>query len=67
MLRIVVNGEAKTVAPETTVAQLLVELGLGDVLVAVERNEEIVPRGQHQATELADGDRLEGVHFVGGG
>ena len=65
MLRIVVNGEAKTVAPETTVAQLLVELGLGDVLVAVERNEEIVPRGQHQATELADGDRL--VHFVGGG
>ncbi|HJL01438.1 MAG TPA: sulfur carrier protein ThiS [Polyangiaceae bacterium LLY-WYZ-15_(1-7)] len=67
MLRIVVNGEAKTVAPETTVAQLLVELGLGDVLVAVERNEEIVPRGQHQATELADGDRLEVVHFVGGG
>ncbi|MAC27457.1 MAG: thiamine biosynthesis protein ThiS [Sandaracinus sp.] len=66
-MRIVVNGEAKTVAPETTVAQLLVELGLGDVLVAVERNEEIVPRGQHQATELADGDRLEVVHFVGGG
>ena len=47
--------------------ELLVELGLGDVLVAVERNEEIVPRGQHQAMELADGDRLEVVHFVGGG
>ena len=47
--------------------QLLVALGLGDTLVAVERNEEVVPRAQHESTELAEGDRVEVVHFVGGG
>ncbi len=50
-----------------TVGDLLTSLGLADVLVAVERNEEIVPRAQHAHTQLAEGDRVEVVHFVGGG
>ena len=66
-MRIEVNGEARDVADDTTVRQLLEELGLGDTLVAVERNEEIVPRAQHASTSLSEGDRLEVVHFVGGG
>ena len=46
---------------------LLAELGLGGRQVAVERNREIVPRARHAEVELADGDRLELVTFVGGG
>jgi thiamine biosynthesis protein ThiS len=62
-----VNGERREVASGATVRSLLVELGLGDTLVAVERNHEIVPRAQHGHTEVCDGDRIEIVHFVGGG
>ena len=66
-MRLLVNGEERQVPPSTTVKQLLASLGLGDTLVAVERNEEIVPRAQHETTELAEGDCVEVVHFVGGG
>ena len=55
------------VSPGTTVAALIAELGLADRRVAVERNREVVPRAQHASTELAAGDRLELVTFVGGG
>jgi thiamine biosynthesis protein ThiS len=66
-MRIEVNGETREIGSEATVRDLLVELGLGATLVAVERNEEIVPRAHHATTGLADGDRIEVVHFVGGG
>jgi thiamine biosynthesis protein ThiS len=66
-LSIVVNGEARSIPPGTTITALLVELGLGGRPVAVERNREIVPRARHVDVELADGDRLELVTFVGGG
>ena len=66
-MRLLVNGEERQVEPSTTVKQLLASLGLGDTLVAVERNEEVVPRAKHESTELSDGDRVEVVHFVGGG
>lgn len=66
-MRIEVNGEAREVGGDTTVRALLVMLGLGETLVAVERNEEIVPRARHDSTLLAEGDRIEVVHFVGGG
>lgn len=64
---VVINGQPRTVGIGTTVAMLLVELGLGERRVAVERNREIVPRAHHATTELAAGDRLELVTFVGGG
>jgi len=64
---VVINGQPRTVNAGTTVATLIGELGLGDRKVAVERNREVVPRAQHAATVLADGDRLEIVTFVGGG
>jgi sulfur carrier protein len=66
-MRLEVNGEAREVAEGTTVRELLVALALGDQLVAVERNEEIVPRAEHASAVLRDGDRLEIVRFVGGG
>lgn len=46
---------------------LLTELGLDMRKVAVERNEEIVPRSRYMETWLASGDQLEIVHFIGGG
>lgn len=66
-MHITVNGEAREAAPGTTVAALVRSLGLGERRVAVERNGEVVPRAQHEAAELSDGDRLEIVTFVGGG
>jgi thiamine biosynthesis protein ThiS len=66
-MRVVVNGEERQVAPDITVRELLAELGLGDQLVAVERNAAIVPRAEHGEHRLADGDEIEVVHFVGGG
>lgn len=66
-MRLMVNGEERQVEPTTTVKQLLSFLGLEDTLVAVERNEEVVPRALHESTRLSDGDRVEVVHFVGGG
>lgn len=66
-MNVVVNGERREVPPETTVAGLLVQLGWGDERVAVERNAHIVPRAEHGATVLREGDELEVVNFVGGG
>ncbi|MCA9612650.1 MAG: sulfur carrier protein ThiS [Sandaracinus sp.] len=66
-MRIVLNGEDREVGDGVTVTELLRELGLEGVLVAVERNEEIVPRATHPTTVLHDGDAVEVVHFVGGG
>lgn len=66
-MKVVVNGEPQDVAEQATVRDLLISLNLGDTLVAVERNEEIVPRAQHATTPLAEGDEVEVVHFVGGG
>ena len=66
-MRIQVNGEPREVAEQTTVRALIESLGLATVPVAVERNKDLVPRAQHEATRLQDGDELEVVHFVGGG
>lgn len=67
MLHIVVNGEERAVPEGTTVAGLLADLGLAKQHVAVEANREIVPRAEHEARALAEGDQLEIVTFVGGG
>jgi sulfur carrier protein len=62
-----VNGETRLVAANTTLSGLLAELGLAGRTVAIERNRCIVPRADHPATTVADGDQLEIVTFVGGG
>jgi sulfur carrier protein len=67
VVRLEVNGEATEIEGGATVRALLTSIGLGETLVAVERNGIIVPRAEHATTSLAEGDRLEVVHFVGGG
>jgi thiazole synthase len=66
-LRLVVNGEPRTFPAPITVAGLIDALSLDARKVAVERNLAIVPRSTYGDTTLADGDRLEIVHFIGGG
>ena len=66
-MRICVNGSTKTYEAPLLVAELLRRMDLAGRKVAVERNGEIVPRGAHASTLLADGDRLEIVAAVGGG
>ena len=66
MINIILNGEARQVEAET-LAALIETLELVPSKVAVERNLAIVPRSAYLNTELAEGDRIEIVHFVGGG
>ncbi len=66
-MQILLNGESLELPDGATVAELLVRLDLTGRRVAVERNLDIVPRSQHATTALADGDRLEVVHAIGGG
>ncbi|MCU0681321.1 MAG: sulfur carrier protein ThiS [Polyangiaceae bacterium] len=62
-----VNGDATDLPEGLTVRALIERLGLGGGPVAVERNRAVVPRAQHGTTSLGEGDRVEIVHFVGGG
>ena len=66
-VRLQVNGEAKTCAPQTTLPQLLQQLGLNPRLVAVEYNGEILHRQFWETTQMQTDDRLEIVTIVGGG
>lgn len=67
MLTVTVNGEAREIAPGTTVSGLLESLGLHPRLIVVEHNREILDRTSFDATEVQAGDNIELVHFVGGG
>jgi thiamine biosynthesis protein ThiS len=66
-LAIRVNGEPRRVPSGISIAQMLEELGLNPLRVAVERNLEVVPRGTLGDVQVEDGDSFEVVHFVGGG
>ncbi len=66
-MRLVLNGEPREFERASTVAALVETLGLDMRKVAVERNLEIVPRSLYLATALTEGDRIEIVHFIGGG
>jgi sulfur carrier protein len=65
-MKLTINGEPQLSSAETLGA-LVAGLGMKPDRVAIELNREIVPREQWPQTPLHDGDRLEIVHFVGGG
>ena len=66
-MNLTVNGEQRAFEALCDIAGLVSALGLDGRKVAVERNLEIVPRSAYGKTALADGDRIEIVHFIGGG
>jgi thiamine biosynthesis protein ThiS len=66
-MRLTINGEARELDEAPHLAALVEGLGLDPRKVAVERNLVIVPRSLYAQTALSDGDRIEIVHFIGGG
>lgn len=66
-MNIQLNGETRRLEDIRTVADLVADLGLDGRRLAVEHNGEIVPRGERERRELAEGDRVEIVHAIGGG
>jgi thiazole synthase len=66
-MHVTINGGAKTLTRPLTVTQLLADCGLDPRKVAVERNLEIVPRSGYDSELVNEGDRIEIVHFIGGG
>jgi thiamine biosynthesis protein ThiS len=66
-MQVRVNGEAIELPAGCTVAALLERIHLQAARVAVERNQDIVPRAEWAASALNEGDRIEIVSFVGGG
>ena len=67
VLQVSLNGEPKELSGPLTVDGLHKELALDPATVAVERNLAIVPRSAYGEVALASGDKLEIVHFIGGG
>lgn len=66
-MQIQLNGEAYSLDHAITLADLVERLGLAGKRLAIELNLEIVPRSQFAETRLAEGDRVEIVHAIGGG
>ncbi|HEX4157046.1 MAG TPA: sulfur carrier protein ThiS [Rhizomicrobium sp.] len=62
-----INGEPRRIEAPVSLDGLLMQLGVDPGKIAVERNSEIVPRSTYGAVQLGEGDRLEIVHFIGGG
>ncbi len=66
-MKLTINGEDREFSSNLTVASLLDQLGMKPDRVAVELNRNLVQRDRWPSTQLANDDKLEIVHFVGGG
>lgn len=64
---LLLNGERREVADGISLAQLIDTLELAPGRIAIELNQGVVRRAEWPATELKESDRIEIVHFVGGG
>lgn len=66
-MEVKINGEPKEVADATTLESLVEQLALVPERLAIELNYEVVRRADWPRVTLSEGDRIEIVHFVGGG
>lgn len=66
-MNILLNGDFVETAEGSTVELLLLQLDISRERVAVELNADIIPKADYEKQLLCDGDRIEIVHFVGGG
>jgi thiamine biosynthesis protein ThiS len=66
-LNIIVNGDEKNIADGMALSELITGLGLKPERLAIELNRKIVRRADWGSTTLSEGDKVEIVHFVGGG
>lgn len=66
-MQILINGESHRLKTPLTLDELIAQLALDPRAVAIERNQEIVPKSAYANTALVEGDALEIVQFIGGG
>ncbi|HKV36023.1 MAG TPA: sulfur carrier protein ThiS [Pyrinomonadaceae bacterium] len=66
-MRVYVNGESRELSDPISLAELITQLDLPVARIAVELNRAVVRRNDWSTTMLQDNDRIEVVHFVGGG
>lgn len=66
-MQLMINGDTTELPDGATVEAMLEQLGVPSRKVAVERNLEIVPKSGYAEIKLEPGDRIEIVHFIGGG
>ena len=66
-MNLIINGEDRQFDSVSNISSLLERLGMKPDRVAVELNRDLIPRDRWPSTHLSDGDKLEIVHFVGGG
>lgn len=66
-IKILLNGEAREVPGEIDLRRLLELFSLPEQRLAIELNDRVVRRSDWAATQVSEGDKLEVVHFVGGG
>lgn len=64
---IIINGETKAVHENISALELLKEMGIAEKKLALEVNQEVVPRSMHAKYMLQAGDRVEIIHAIGGG
>ncbi len=66
-MKIFINGEIKDFSVETNLFDLLKNLDLPTERVAIELNKQVIRRKNWETTDVKDADKIEIVHFVGGG
>ena len=66
-MKVFINGEARDFPDASSLAELIIQLDLPATRIAVELNREVVRRSEWDGTMLRDENRIEIVHFVGGG
>lgn len=66
-MKIHINGQVHELPADATLASLIEQLALTGKRIAIELNQEIIPRSEHANTSLNEGDQLEIVHAIGGG
>lgn len=66
-MKILINGETKELSSELNLSELLKHFSLPSERVAIELNKEVVRKKDWELVKIAEGDKLEVIHFVGGG
>ena len=66
-MQLIINGESRELDDGISIAQMLERSDLTAKRIAVEVNEQIIPKGRHAQTLLHDGDKIEIIHAIGGG
>ncbi|KEO84378.1 sulfur carrier protein ThiS [Tumebacillus flagellatus] len=66
-MKLIINGQERDVENAATLADVVSHFGLNERIIVIEHNLNIVPRDMYAETAVSEGDKIEIVHFVGGG